>query len=137
MFKRAIGKPTAEEQSRQDRARERGCIACLMFVVPQPNQTEINHQTKCGRQISQDATEALCAWHHRSICVPGITSREMTREYGPSLAKNPREFVRIFGDNAERLKFQNELIGVTERIAIVEKKRTSLSSKKVLPRQAA
>lgn len=136
MFKRAIGKPTAEEQSRQDRARERGCIACLMQMCEQPNATTVHHQTKNGKQLGQDHTVALCEWHHQEICVPGTSRSEMEREYGPSL-RRPRQFFFIYGDNEEQRKFQNELLGVMDAMAEVHKKRTSLSSKKIVPRQAA
>lgn len=110
-FKRAIPPCTPEQQARQDLCREKGCIACRMELCEQPLHTEIHHQTKSGRQISQDAAVALCAWHHRGICLPGMRSSDMRALYGPSLAKNPRAFFETYGDNAEQLKFQNDLIG--------------------------
>jgi len=110
MFKRAIPKPTQAEQDRQDRARACGCIACRIEICVQPLSTEIHHQTQSGRQISQRHTVALCSWHHRAICVPGMTRTEMEREYGPSLHR-PRKFFERYGDNAEQLQFQDELIG--------------------------
>ena len=111
MFKRAIPPCTPIQQERQDRARSCGCIACVIECLPQPNASEIHHQTKYGRQIGQDHSVCLCQWHHRGICVIGKTSREMAFEFGPSLAKQPRKFFDIYGANAEQLEFQNRLIG--------------------------
>jgi hypothetical protein len=137
MFKRAIPKCTAEQQARQDKARAAGCIACRIEMCEQPFNTEINHITVSGRQLGQDFTEALCQWHHRGICKPGYTANDMQIEYGPSLLHNKRHFVRIYGDWRERLSFQNELIGYDKHVvARPERKRTSLSSKKIVERAA-
>lgn len=115
MFKRSIKKCTKEQQARQDRCRHLGCIACRMnfggdqySIAPLPH--EIHHQTECGRQIGQDATVCLCAWHHRGICAPCTTSSQMLEFYGPSLAKGSKPFVAEYGSNAEQLEYQNKLI---------------------------
>jgi len=110
-FARAIAPCTPAQQARQDTARARGCICCVMEMCDQPFHTEINHQTIRGMQISQDATEALCAWHHRGICLPGMSVNAMRAKYGPSLLHHKREFVRVYGDHLERLEFQNAYIG--------------------------
>jgi hypothetical protein len=108
-FKRRIPPPTARQQARQDAARELGCVACWMngrgFVPP-----EIHHQTDCGFTTSQDATIALCPWHHRAQCRDGWTSAHMTLAYGPSLARGSKPFRERFGSDAEMLAFQNALI---------------------------
>lgn len=80
-------------------------MACSMAGAP-----EINHQTRSGRQIGQWETECLCSWHHRGICLVGVTSSQMADLYGPSLAKGSKTFAAKFGGNEERLKFQNDII---------------------------
>lgn len=135
-FKRAIPKATPAQQECQDNARAAGCIACRKEGCAQPFPTEINHITRNGRQLGQDFTEALCSHHHRGICKPGFTVNDMQIEYGPSLLHNKRHFVRVYGDWRERLKFQNDLIGVKHATHEPQRKRTSLTSKKVLPRAA-
>jgi hypothetical protein len=134
-LRRAIPKCTPEQQERQDKARACGCTSCRVEMCAQPLPTEINHIAERGRQIGQDYTEALCQWHHRGICVNGMTSRDMTREYGPSLAKNPRAFVDSYGDTNERLRFQNDLIGWKGEPQRYQK-HTSLSSSKIVRRAA-
>lgn len=129
-FRRAIGQPTPEQQARQDLCREKGCIACRMELCEQPLPTEINHIADRGKQLGQDWTEALCGWHHRAICLPGKTARQMTLEYGPSLL-SPRAFRDRYGSNAERLEFQNALIGWTGEPQKYEK-HTALSSDKII-----
>lgn len=115
-FRRAIGSPTAEQQARQDLCRARGCIACIIEVCPQPGPSEIHHQTKSGRQIGQDESVCLCSWHHRSICRFGMTTSRMEAAHGPSLHR-PRRFFERYGDNAEQLTFQNNLIAAGRKAA--------------------
>ena len=117
MFRRAIAPPTAEQQARQDAARELGCIACRQWknypmMKTQCGPSEIHHQTRSGsgRQIGQDETVCLGSWHHRAICLPGYTASQMEAEFGPSLARGSKPFYRVFGTNYEQLQFQNELI---------------------------
>lgn len=135
MLKRAIPAPTAAQQQRQDDARAAGCIACRMEPCKQPFPTEIHHQTSYGRQIGQDHTEAECSWHHRGICLPGLTTSQMTRAYGPSLATDSKAFAIRYGGNVERLDFQNALIG-WKGTPEPYHKRKPLTSKKCLPRVA-
>lgn len=116
MFKRAIPKPTKEQQERQDKIRERGCLACWMEcelrdIDPMEcGLTEIHHLTVSGRQIGQDETIALGQWHHRSICLPQMSSSDMREEFGPSLAKGSKTFHAHYCSNEELLALQNELI---------------------------
>ena len=108
-FKRRIPPPTPRQQARQDAARELGCVACWMdlrgWVAP-----EIHHLTDCGFTTSQDATVALCPWHHRGQCHDGWTAASMTHAFGPSLARGSKPFRASYGSNADLLEFQNALI---------------------------
>ena len=116
MFKRAIPKPTPDQQSRQDKCRAAGCIACKQdgtYFIAWAAQIhpEIHHLTVSGRQIGQDATVCLCSWHHRGICVPNARTSEMERLYGPSLAKGSKTFHARYGSNDELLAYQAKVIG--------------------------
>lgn len=116
MFKRAIPKCTPDQQARQDRARELGCIACMKNVLQDfdCNQTrawsEIHHLTRSGRQIGQDETICLCCWHHRGMLTNGLNTSENTEIFGPSLAKGSKPFHARYGDNATLLEYQNNLL---------------------------
>lgn len=129
-FRRAIPKPTASEQARQDKCREMGCIACrmerdmaepivfqgltLIYDPPYCGAPEIHHLTKSGRQIGQDESVCLGTWHHRAIILMPVsiygTSAYMTDHFGPSLAKGSKPFYARYGSNQELLDYQNRLI---------------------------
>lgn len=119
-FQRRIPPPTKAQQARQDRARELGCIHCWMEDLIEFNDEgdayspagwfQIHHQTEDGFTQSQDDSVCSCSWHHQGICRPGMTSRDMLNEYGPSLAKGTVPFFERYGRNAEQLEFQNALI---------------------------
>lgn len=112
MFKRAIPKCTPEEQSRQDKCREMGCIACRMDkdTPEQCGRSTIHHLTISGRTISQLATICLGDWHHLGSVPLGETTSSMTFKYGPSLAKGSKTFHAHYGSNESLLKYQDELI---------------------------
>lgn len=116
MFKRAIDKATPEQQARQDRCRELGCVACWMNRISTGlwettgQWVEIHHQTISGRQIGQDETIALCIWHHCGILIPLFTTTLMEAKYGPSLMSGSKTFVAAFGSNSEQLDFQNWML---------------------------
>lgn len=116
---RAIAACNAEQQRRQDRCREFGCVACHMEghpgVVP-----EIQHLTTCGRTISQDHTIALCPWHHRGEPFPIPSKKLAAKLMGPSLAVSARDFHARYGSDEELLTMQNDLIGFR---ALVQKAR--------------
>lgn len=100
---RAIGSPTAVQQAYQDAQRAFGCAACrLRGNRRQPGPTEIHHRTvgdlHGNKQLGQDATVALCAWHYQGTPLY-LTARAVMREtFGPSLALHKREFVEWLQD---------------------------------------
>jgi hypothetical protein len=121
-FRRAIPPCTPGEQRRQDLARALGCIACRIererygrSLTHDCGPTEIEHQTISGRQISQLATIALGSFHHRAICIDGLTTSEMTELFGPSQAKGSKPFHARYGDNQILLELQDRLIRENER----------------------
>lgn len=100
---RAIGSPTKAEQAHQDAQRDGGCAAChLRRNRQQPNATEIHHRTTGDlhgqKQLGHDCTVALCAWHHRGECRPGMTVDAMRDAFGPSLAHHKRDFIEWIQD---------------------------------------
>lgn len=110
MFKRRFPGPTVAQQERQDKIRAIGCIACWMNGTASGGAAEIHHQTRSGRQLGQDKTVCLCAWHHRATVKDGYTGSKMTAEFGPSLQRGSKPFFAKYGDNATQLEFQDELL---------------------------
>lgn len=95
---RAIGNPTQAQQAHQDAQRAHGCAACrLRGNRHQPGPTEIHHRTvgdlHGNKQLGQDATVALCSWHHRGTHTYLKACAVMRELYGPSLTANKREFM--------------------------------------------
>ena len=102
-MRRGIKPCTKAQQARQDRLREFGCICCHIEGYPGVP-AEIHHINDCGRNISQDHTIPLCAYHHRGV-------QADFRVYpGPSLADGKRSFVAHFGTERDLLKTVNEAI---------------------------
>jgi hypothetical protein len=114
---RSIPPCTPAQQERQDRARELGCVACLQLRLPLEwhcGRIEIHHQNQDGKagqkQLGQDFTVALGAWHHRGTPLPGWTARQMLWKYDHSLARASVQFRETFGTDAQQLDYQNELL---------------------------
>lgn len=115
-MKHSTGKPTKAEQARLDAIHAMPCIACDMEATfakrrgesfdGQPFPTEAHHIVDKGYRAhsgGHSATLPLDAWHHRGICLEGLTAREMTFLYGPSLARQKRAFIAIYGAERELL----------------------------------
>lgn len=115
---RAIGSPTKAQQARQDEQRANGCAMCRLlgfrftdsFGQPLPEgmspcgMTEIHHRTTGDlhgqKQLGQDETIALGAWHHRGQLMPAMPTVDRMRErFGPSLALHKRAFLDVIDDN--------------------------------------
>jgi Recombination enhancement, RecA-dependent nuclease len=114
-YGRALPAPTRAQQARQDAARAMGCIACLMRGLrgeDQCGRTEIHHQNLGGyagqKQLGQDQTVALGAYHHQGVLLRGLGLADMARRFGPSLKRAPRAFRAAFGDDPELLAEQNK-----------------------------
>jgi hypothetical protein len=109
----STGTPTAAQRVRFERIRELGCIACRMrglgLRVP-----EIHHLTITGRhggkRAGHDATVGLCAWHHRGVPFSSMAAADTEAMAGPSLARTPRRFREVFGQDAQLLEYQNQLL---------------------------
>lgn len=115
-MKHSTKTPTTTEQARLDAIHEMECIACQMeaefarnrneIVLGQPFPTEAHHLTDKGYRIHSGghmSTIPLEAWHHRGICLDGLTATDMTKLYGPSIARNKRAFTALYGTERELL----------------------------------
>lgn len=110
---RAIGSPRKADQARQDAQRTHGCAMCrllgfsfrnLQEGVSPCGVTEIHHRTTGDlhgqKQLGQDATVALGAWHHRGQLTVQRPTRDLMRErFGPSYALHKVAFLDVIGDN--------------------------------------
>lgn len=136
-LKRRLPKPTAEQQERQNRCLERGCIACRMAGFHTSLDPTIHHQTAAGQTIGQDHTVCLCEWHHESVCLPSLGKRDMTEIYGPSLADGSKLFFAQFGSNAQQLDYQDEIIGWTKPAERYKRHKSTAKPSKQISRQDA
>lgn len=105
---------TEAEATRREALRAMGCICCRMNLArfnlrATGLAVEIHHVTDVGRQLGNEHICPLCAYHHRGICIPGMTSTAMRDAYGPSLAKGSKPFFEFYGDNAS-------LLAITKRL---------------------
>ena len=113
-MKHSTGKPTKAEQGRLDALHRLPCMACIQEGIAQPSRTEAHHLVDKGTRKHSGghmATLPLCGWHHRGEPVFPMSSREMRVVYGPSLAKQKREFVATYGSERELLERIDKVLG--------------------------
>lgn len=102
---RAIGSPTQPQQRQQDLQREHGCAMCrLMGFQPDAcGYTTIHHRTigdlHGNKQLGQDCTVGLGAWHHMGIPHAGLQAEAMREAFGPSLHHHKRDFLAVIADH--------------------------------------
>ncbi len=111
--RRAIPAPTVEQQHHQDKQRADGCAYCHMLGfsfrglqdgMSPCGVTEIHHCTTGDlhgqKQLGQDRTIALGAWHHRGVLMEHLPTRALMRDrFGPSLAHHKTAFLDVIEDN--------------------------------------
>lgn len=112
-MKRSIKPPTKAQRARQNRLRESGCICCRLDGQP-GEPAEIHHINDCGRNMGQDYTIPLCAYHHRGI------QRDFRTYDGPSLTDGKRPFVAHYGTELELLERANAVIACDEMTKIAQ-----------------
>ena len=81
-------------------------MCCQIESIKQPFRTEGHHIVDKGYRKYSGGDESrlpLCAWHHRGLCVDGITTSEMIYKYGPSLALHKKTFIDTYGTERELL----------------------------------
>lgn len=93
------------------------CIACEKDKQRQPNRTEEHHLNTGGnagqRRRGDEFSIPLCQWHHRGEMRQNRWPRveraaEWESAYGPSLARNSKEFRTRYGTDDELLQLTNE-----------------------------
>jgi len=101
-----VGKTKATTKAQQERFNELqriGCIACHVggrgFRY-----AEIHHITQAGRRLGHDYTIPLDPWCHRGVPDGNLSIQEMESLIGPSLARNKRRFVEVYGTELELLE---------------------------------
>lgn len=97
------------DQSRLDDIHNIPCVCCSIMEVDQPWPTEAHHDVSGGyREHSggDQASSAICSWHHRALCLDGWTSNQMLRKYGPSLKWQGKKggFAERFGSGAKLIE---------------------------------
>jgi hypothetical protein len=92
--------------------REIGCIACrAMFRMSPAEIHHLNLGGKAGQKRRGDEyTIPLCGWHHRSAITTGFTATSMRKMCGPSLARESKEFRRLYGTDDYLLAKVNGLV---------------------------
>lgn len=114
-----LPRPTPAQQARQDAARELGCVACRLNLAlgdyePTGMWVEIHHQLRGGHRYSQDATVALCHWHHQGKCYPAgcddWPASRVAGRFGPSLGRQPNLFRATYGDDTFLLRAQDSIL---------------------------
>lgn len=110
-YSKSLNAPTKAQRARMDAIKNGVCIPCLIrgkrTLYP-----EINHLLSGGLRISHDATVGECQWHHRRICIEGMSFADMKHIYGHSRLCGSKLFRADFGADVELLEKQNEYLGL-------------------------
>lgn len=79
------------------------------------NPLEIHHLLSGGRRRGHSETVCLCRWHHQGDKTLGdnVSLARQALIFGPSLAKEPRRFRELYGQDDELLTRQNQLVAST------------------------
>lgn len=109
----STGRPTKAQSARLDAVSAMCCVCCQMERAQQPWPTEVDHLVDKGTRKhsgGHDATIPLCAWHHRGLCLDGVSAETMHARYGPSFALRGRLAATWYGTKRELLEFVNALL---------------------------
>lgn len=100
---------TATDKARFDAIQQTGCI-CTLLLHSYGQPCDIHHLTAGGRRLGHQYTIGLSPWNHRGVTADGLTERQMTIIYGPSLAHGRRPFEAFFGPQSLLLEIQNVVL---------------------------
>jgi hypothetical protein len=110
----ALPAPTKAEKLRMDLIVEGGCVCCLQFAGL-VCLCEVHHLTVGGKhgapRLGHAHTVGLCVWHHRGNPYPWPEAT-MAGLVGPSYAREPSEFRRVFGGDEGLLRLQSARLAV-------------------------
>lgn len=102
---------TKADKARFEAIKSLGCLACRKLNLPmQCGVTEAHHLLSGGKRRGHADSIPLGRWHHRGIPWTTLNSRQMTEQFGPSLAKGSKPFHARFGSDNELLAEANALI---------------------------
>lgn len=100
-MKRACGPPNKAQKRYQEALCDLGCACCHYRILQgmqghQAGATHVHHRNLNDhhgqKQLGQDFVVGMCEWHHEGICLPGYTIEQMTKAFGPSFMRQPKEF---------------------------------------------
>lgn len=115
--------PTKAEAERIQQISRLGCIVSrLRYRVYVP--PDIHHIVE-GYRLGHFYTIPLSPWYHRGVTESGMSQKEMTRLYGPSLALDKKSFERNFGS-------EKRLWMIVQRLLKLDR---SWPSSKICPRR--
>lgn len=109
---RSLPPPTAEERARSARARQLGCIACLMDGIGGCGPNEEHHLLVGGVRVGHRYTVILGLWHHQGRRLPERSAAQMVALYGPALKLASRAFALRYGTPQELLDYTDRLLGL-------------------------
>jgi hypothetical protein len=96
-----------------------GCIACLKEGFD-PTPADMHHLVDRGNREASGgdaATIPLCPWHHRGNPPGDISADEALYRMGPSLDRNKKLFLKVYGTERELLAECNDIICSSENVA--------------------
>ena len=99
-----VGKTKSATKAQQERFSELQRIGCITCRIRGFRYADIHHITKGGRRMGHEYTIPLCSWCHRGVPDGNLSIPEMDRLIGPSLARNKRRFVEVYGTELELLE---------------------------------
>lgn len=119
-FGRRIPPPTAELAERERRARELGCVCCLLEEeqgrARAPSYGTKQHCNIGGKHGAPNRGERHtyigCAWHHLGR-IEGYTPREAAQIFGPSFHHQARAFRDRYGVDDDLVALTDRLTGFT------------------------
>lgn len=106
--------PTKDEAHRIDTFRWIGCVVSYQYLKRRDQrnlaQYDVHHLVEGNRRLGHAFTIPLHPWFHRGLIEDGWTAQDMREEFGPSRARNPRDFAARFGSDRELLDVTNQLL---------------------------
>lgn len=103
--------PTKAEADRIKRVVAYGCIVSrLKWCIYSP--PDFHHILDGGRRMGHWYGIALNPWFHRGVCESGMSQRDMTRIYGPSLALDKPAFEAEHGTERHLWEITQRLFGL-------------------------
>ena len=112
MMSSSLNAPTKAERERFSYFASIGCIACRLAQQADCGVTEAHHLLSGNKRRGHEYTIPLGSWHHRGEPPHGLTAKQATMIFGPSLARMSRNFREQYGDDSFLLAETNGRIEV-------------------------